>query len=291
MPFHKHDLATSGLQEVVLLFPGCVENANREGIEFVPLMTTTKDSGLLQDRDIVQRDFLGRIGINPARPHNSTENEYVLAAAVEGGYKRSPEDETEVRVRAVFVADADLISEEFFHIRRSGDRLLEFDNVTLVLNFIDVLAGDLSFVELRKRRVEHRTLKTVEARASTFEQEKEKEIKAAEKLAEDRLKEAQKRLDDAIKEVQNRKDLDPHGKDLKVKQRREAEQRKFDVAKANIEREKNRAIKLSKGRMTREIRSIHMNIRLFAIFLPIVPPFLLGIIVLILRLHREWSGV
>ena len=46
----------------------------------------------------------------------------------------------------IAIADLDLIGEQFFELRRRKIEDLEFDNVPFVLNCVDVLAGDESFV-------------------------------------------------------------------------------------------------------------------------------------------------
>ena len=73
-----------------------------------------------------------------------------------------------------------MIGEQFFEIRADKAEDLDFDNVPFVLNCVDVLAGDESFVSLRKKRPKHRTLKTLEAQTSKFYEELENETKMAE---------------------------------------------------------------------------------------------------------------
>ena len=66
------------------------------------------------------------------------------------------------------IADLDLISEQFFEIRRRKLENLDFDNVTFVLNCVDVLAGDDAYIALRKRRPQHRTLTRLEEQTREF---------------------------------------------------------------------------------------------------------------------------
>ena len=70
-----------------------------------------------------------------------------------------------------------MISEEFFELRRQKVENLELDNVTFVLNCVDVLAGDDAFVALRKRRLVHRTLETIEAQTKIYVEKFQKETR------------------------------------------------------------------------------------------------------------------
>ena len=63
----------------------------------------------------------------------------------------------------IAIADLDFIGEQFFELRRRKIEDLEFDNVPFVLNCVDVLAGDESFVGLRRKRPVHRRLEVLEA--------------------------------------------------------------------------------------------------------------------------------
>jgi ABC-2 type transport system permease protein len=140
--FNQKDPITAGLQEVVLLYAGVLKSQGSG--PFVPLLKTSADSGLVRFDDIVQRSMFG-VAINQDAPHNPDEGNHVLAASIQGKGSAGP-------LNAIVIADADLMSEQFFELRRHGVENLNFDNVTFLLNCVDRLAGDPSFIALRKRR-------------------------------------------------------------------------------------------------------------------------------------------
>ena len=79
-------------------------------------------------------------------------------------------------MNVVLVADVEMVSDIFFRWREQGsipgqEINFDFDNVTFVLNALDALAGDDRFLELRKRRPQHRTLERFDAH--TLEARKE----------------------------------------------------------------------------------------------------------------------
>jgi ABC-2 type transport system permease protein len=136
--------------------------------------------------DLVQRSMFGGVAINPSLKHTPDQAKQALAVRVAGP------------VNAVIVADVDLMGEQFFELRRRGIENLNFDNVTFLLNAVDQLAGDSSFIALRKRRPKHRTLEAVEARTRAYESQRLEEMRLAEANADTRLKEAQARLEGPV---------------------------------------------------------------------------------------------
>src|SRR5262249_17417410 len=121
-------------------------------------------------------------------------------------------------VHVIAIADLDLISEQFFELRRRKIENLELDNVTFVLNCVDVLAGDESFVALRKQRPRHRTLERLEARYRKYIERRQNEDKKADDAAKDQLDVAQKRLDKEVDVVRARKDVDERTKEIMLMQ-------------------------------------------------------------------------
>ncbi|MGA2580973.1 MAG: Gldg family protein [Bryobacteraceae bacterium] len=283
--FNQKDPITAGLQEVVLLYPGVLKSlpTSGAGAPFVPLLKTSPDSGLVRFDDLVQRTILG-VAINEDAPHDPDEGNHVLAARIQGKGSAGP-------LNAIVIADADVMSEQFFDLRRRGVENLNFDNVTFLLNCVDRLAGDPSFITLRKRRPKQRTLEAVEARTRTYEAQRLHESEQAEALADQRLKEAQARLDRSVREVEQRGDLDEQTKEVMIANLKSAENRRLEVARANIDDEKQRQIEDSRAEMENSIRGIQNTIKLMAVALPPIPAFIVFLIVSVRRLRRERIGV
>ena len=279
--FNQKDPITAGLQDLVLLYPGVLKQQGTGPFE--PLLKTSKDSGLVRWDQVVERSMFG-VAINEDAPHIPDEGRHVLAARIQGKGSREP-------VNAIVIADADLMSEQFFELRRRGVENLNFDNVTFLLNCVDQLAGDPSFIALRKRRPKERTLAAVEARTATYEAQRLHESEQAEALAGQRLKEAQERLDRSVREIEQRSDLDDQTKQVMIANVRAAENRRLEVARANINDEKQRQIEDSRAGMENSIRGIQNTIKLMAVALPPIPAFIVFLIVSVRRLRRERAGV
>ncbi len=283
--FNVEEAIVSGLQEVVFLYPGAVKKAEGDDVKtnFAPLLQTGTDSGATSWFRLVQQSIFGtQLATNV--PHQADEETHTLAARITSDDESQP-------ANAIIIADSDMMGEQFFELRRQGIEELSFDNVTFLLNAVDQLAGDESFIELRKRRRQHRTLTTVEARTKNYEEDRLEETQKAETDAEEKLKVAQERLDASVKTLEDRTDLDGQTKRIMIANQQRIENRRLTVARANIEDEKERKLEAARADMESGIRQIQNTIKILAVALSPVPAFLLFLFVSVRRLRREQLGV
>ena len=298
--FNPSESASSGLQEVVMMFPGLVRTKGSKP-EFFPLLRVGGVGGSLPFGEVVQQSMMGVSGINPARRHVPSNMEYTLAARIQGkpADDARPRDEAKEKdqprpapaeLKLILIGDLDLIGEQFFEIRRRKVENLEFDNITFVLNCVDVLAGDDGFIPLRKRRAEHRTLTVLEKQTKDFIAQSQKEARQAEDDAKDTLERAQKSLDAKVAKIRDNKDLDERSREIMLSTLEKVENRRLDVEKAAIDDDKRRKVQESKATMEQSIRQIENRVRVGAILAAPLPALLLAAFIFGIRAGRENQG-
>jgi len=309
--FNPEHSASAGLQEIVTLFPGLLRpKAGGSGPEFTPLLRTGTTGGTIPWSDVVQQGFMGISGINPRRRHLPTGVSYTLAARVTGERPAdTPKDSTKdaakkdadkkaetkaasppVKINVIAIADLDFIGEQFFDLRRRKIEDLEFDNVPFVLNCVDVLAGDESFVGLRRKRPIHRRLEVIEEQVKSFDKKLADQTRQADDQASEDLLQAQRALDKEVESVRNHPEWDERTKEIQLANLQRVAQRRFDVKKQMIEDKKLNEIRDAKTESEQQIRRIRNNVRYVAAGVPPLPPLILGLIVWIARLRRENLG-
>lgn len=295
--FNPEQPITKDLQEVVMMFAGRLRPRGGSGPDFIPLLKTGDSGGTLNFSEVISPGMFGPVGgIRPNRRHFPSRTNYTLAARLTGkaGETRTPPSAGDKpdggKINAIVVADLDVISDQFFQLRRQKRENLDFDNVTFILNCVDVLASDEAFVGLRSRRPMHRTLTRLESEAKAFIGASQEQAKQAEDAATELLEKAKKRLTEKVAAVSARKDVDERTSAIMVNQLQEVENRRLAVETTNIEDQKKAKIAESKMEMERQIRGIENRVRSFAIFIPPLPALLLGIGVFFLRLRDENRG-
>ena len=248
-------------------------------VKFEPLLRTSPQSGYMEWDEYTEQGFDFSHGFTPTarvredRPHllDPRGGACVLAAHITADTPENP-----YKLNVVFVTDIDLISDWFFYNRSRGETNLDFDNVTFVLNAVDVLAGDKTFLELRKRRPELRTLTGVERRTAAFVAERIRKTKEADDEAKALLQKAQHKFDDKRAEIEKDPKLSPPEKDELIRRLKEGEERRLDVAKAGIDRQKQQEIDEIKNATERRVRETEGHVWWAAVGFPPIPAIFLG---------------
>jgi ABC-2 type transport system permease protein len=274
--FHPAHAATTGVQELVMMYAGYLAPASESRVRFEPLVQTGRLSGSASYFQLVQPTPAGPV-LNVKLPHQSEGQVLTLAAHI----RSDP-------LNVVVIADLDFISDQVFDMRASAPS--SADNITFFLNCVDVLAKDESFIALRKRRVRHRTLERVEAQTRTFMERRNREEQEAAAEAQSALESAQSGLNTMVAAIEKREDLDAQSKAIMARNVQETERRRLEVLRRNIEQAKNLKIQASREAMGASARRIQSTIRTTAAVLPLLPMLLMGTIIFARRRRRERSS-
>lgn len=282
---------TNGLQEILVGYSGSIKNRKNTTNRFTPLLLTSSNSGLLKGAQFGHVNFINssstqRIPVvveNPNRFYLKDEFSHVIAAHIQAT--------NEKKLNVVFVADIDMVSNWFFQRRSSGNSSLKLDNVAFVLNALDVLAGEESFLKLRSRRAKLRKLDRVEAQTIKYTNELFEAKEAADKEAKKERELAQARFDEEKKKIEENKTLNIQERFSQLQTLAETIRRKMKIADDEIQRKKEAEIKDAKMHREQQVRATEDRIRYLAILLPPIPALLLGIIVLFLRVSDERKNI
>lgn len=310
-PFNDQETLTAGLRQMLFLFPGAIRRREASDLTFTPLVYTGKETGTVPAGEIMQPAFFGQGGgLNQARRLRPTREEYVLACHIKGKIKEvlkmaagsdeekdpAPAAAKDKEINVILVADIDLLYSAFFNIRARGqdeeaDVNLNLDNVTFVLNSLDRLAGDASFIEIRKRRPSHKTLETFEKATADSRM---KVLEATDRFRnefEDKRQAEQKKLDEEVAKIQKQKDLDAMTLMRQVEIYRESAQKRLQRAVQTLETERDARIKTAETDYAREVRTKQNQVKVNAVLWPPILPLLMGVAVFFNRRAKEREGV
>jgi ABC-2 type transport system permease protein len=338
--FNETEPITKGLEEILFPFPGAVEPLPNSSLGFTELVKTGDKAGTIKYQDLLDnQENPILLQIKRGRPagkyilaaritESSNDKQSVSAtgsptavrtvkasgegeaspgdkAASEKGSSDSKTDQKSINV--VYVADIDLLSTPFVRIRAQPDQELHwrFDNVTFVLNVLDVLAGDDRYVDIRKRKTKLSTLKVVEAR---IEQAREEEQQAQDKFdaeytkavqkAEQQSRETVKRFQDMVDELQAKQrkgeavDLaELQARTISLSMQQRVANQRLDIERERLQRQRDENILKIRRDTALEVQSYQNGIKAWAVILPPIPPLLVGLIVFVRRRMREREGV
>ncbi len=308
---NKESEITNGLKELMFLYAGVILPAKDSGLKFTPLVKTGQVAGTMPKTEIdgVQQAGLSRSTEYKLR-RGATQGEQILAALVEGEVTKAGESSASSKrpIKAVYVSDIDCMSRTFIDIRNRKPMMedinFQFQNITFVLNAIDVLVGETRYPQIRRHIPTYSTLKLVELKADEFRVEEAKqrtdfnnEYNKAVTAVEDENAKSERDLKEQIEKLQSQGAIDPET----IKKLQEKIQidnikktqltKKFQVEKERLLRVRDQGIREARRQSDDSIGKIQKYYKLLAVFVPPLPPLLVGIIVLVSRRLREREGI
>jgi ABC-2 type transport system permease protein len=206
-------------------------------------------------------------------------------------------------IRAVLVADVDLLDGRIFGLRNRPDEVfgLDFDNVEFVLNALDELAGDDRFIAIRKRKPKHRTLERIEdAVASARDEADEKrarfiqEFDKAEREASESMQTEIGEFEKKIRELEAQGDADPQAAMQAVQQlasRQRLAQRRLDTKIEKLKSKRDADVAATERKLEADIRREQDRQKWLAVLLPPIPPLVVAFLVFFRRRALEREGV
>jgi ABC-2 type transport system permease protein len=189
-----------------------------------------------------------------------------------------------------------MLSQDFFRIREQGDMPevginFNFDNVTFVLNVLDELAGDERFIDIRKRRPIHHTLARIEERTKEAKQKAANEREQFTKDFEVEEQKQQQAIQEKIAELKKQKDMDPQQMLIQVAMLQQDLERQREAKIGQLRQEKERKINEIETELALKVRQVQDQYKMWAVLLPPILPFVLGVLVFFNRRRREREGV
>ena len=289
-PFSEESEITSGLQELLLSFSGSLRPRESETLEFTPLFRTgAGNSGIINLKDIITTGGMFGPQLQPNR-RKIKADKYAHIIGIRVQTKDGADDKGK-KINAVYVADMDMISDAIFQLTTQQQADLKLDNIIFTLNCVDELAGNTDFLRLRKRRSKARTLTLVEQLSNKYLKDREERANESFEAAEAELKKRQEIFDEKRKKIEDDKTLDEQTKLQMTMNLQETEQRRLEVAKAEIDREADEQVEAIKSESERKIRALKGRIRFLSILFPPIPAIVLGLGVWITRRMKENKSV
>ena len=311
---------TSGLQELLLPVPGAIEiDETKSHLEVTPLVTSSdRDAGTVKSADYMiemqalsrgDRGALERIKQLQSEGKGGVSNN--LAVYIEGepvGAVASDEGSEKPVMKVVYIADVDVMFNAFLSIRARPaalqDVTYKFENVTFLLNVIDYLADEMDYIAIRKRKLRHSTLKTVEHQVTIEQGLQTDAISKSHKLTNSKIETMEEELEKEIEEFQEEvvrlqdpastERPDPgmvRAKLINLSSRQQENQRKVQVTRIQEERNRDKEIATIKRESDSKLAALRNRYKLAAVLIPPIPPLLIAIIVFFVRRIRERQGV
>ena len=174
------------------------------------------------------------------------------------------------------------------------DIVYDFDNVTFVLNALDSLANEPRFLEIRKRRPQHRTLVRFEEHARAARQEG---IAASERQREEHdkvIRNAMKEIEAVKKRVTHaarKNHYDEQASAQYAARELNLVMRNVDEQRTTTDRDYDRKLEQVNNDLDAKIVALQGTYKLWAVIVPPIPLLVVAAVVFFRRRSKEREGV
>lgn len=295
--------ATRGITEIGMDYATPVVPLPDAKLEFTELVNSG-NWGRINTRDFIRLPPENRDAVREA-PRRA----WPLVAHIRGNRQKDDFAAPDItvaddqRANVIWVCDVDFLSNRYAALAEypiQNGIEYRFQNVALLQNLVDYLAGNELWLSLRNRRQRQSTLRVVEQTVdaamdevyvATQEFEKKK-IESENKLTADVEKELgplQRELERMDKEGIRNEEFDLKRQTYEARAREQAQRIQSQMEQLdNARTEELRAIQL---RAELKIQETQRNFKLAAVIIPPIPPLLMGLIVFTRRRLREREGI
>jgi ABC-2 type transport system permease protein len=304
---------TKGLKELMFLFAGTVRPKSGAKTNFTPLVSTGTFSGTMPLAEVRNMQRAGGVSASEVRNRRGKPMgiPQIIAALIESETSSPPgSDSTSGTkpLKVVYVSDLDCMSSVFVDIRKNPSQLddvkFQFQNITFVLNVIDVLSGETKYPAIRRHIPTYSTLKLVEAQADEARREEAQERSLAVEKYNDKLAEAEEASGKAERQYKEAVDkLQTQGANDASKQQELLQRtveyqmkqvqlaKKLEIEREKLKRERDRNVRDARRKADEAIDDIQNRYKWLAVFIPPIPPLIVGIVVMVSRRLREREGI
>lgn len=311
---NKHGLTDaphcSGIQNVMLPFPGHLMTLAEKSTTVTPLLSTAQGHkwGLHDIDDYIS--FTEDTGFRHHKPETFTPSEQpyaIMAAAINGPLTRSDTGSqvntgivSEHTCQVVLIADCDFIHDRFYNLYTQDQPDFNDDDLTLIRrlqniqfinNSLDVLCGDTSLLDIRTRQLRYRSLHFV----ASYQEQKAKRMQDIVDKTRDELDAARDqallRQERTLAAIEQRSDLNETGREQLYRARLEAGKRELEDALLDVKQREAALIKDAETRYRRAIDELLAKVRLYALLIPGILLSLLAAAVGIYRYRLERASI
>ncbi len=317
-------LVTKGLRELMFLYSGAIrKEEKRDDLKIVEIVRTRENSGRIKYEDIQSQMRGGdpsaaQLQVLQGPPTGEQTVAVYVEGVTDGGSSEKSDaakaeaDNADVKskrpIKAVYVADVDYMHPFFSENRKRPEQFEDLDlrvqNITFVLNIVDVLAGEKNYPTIRSHEPQHITLALFEDQAEVYRLAEAENQKLYQENFNKALQEAEEENQKAVAKFREKVErLQREGAQDVAKQQEliglmqqlqvqtAAMERKLAISREKMETERDAQIQDSRRNAEAKVLELQNFYKMLAIFLPPIPPLLVGAGVFVTRRVREREGI